>query len=134
MADRRSREAVDPAPQGTSTREPTLATTVVRNSSPRPERTSMTALKNREAVALGYLRSGDEQMEVLLAGIGSKTLADMAAKGWITRRTDKWGRHWCQITAAGQEIGKAVKDATQSRWRGRCAPSRTGRYGALCAP
>jgi hypothetical protein len=49
----------------------------------------MTAPRKKEAVALDLLHSGDEQMEVLLAGIGSKTLADMAAKGWITRSTDK---------------------------------------------
>jgi DNA-binding MarR family transcriptional regulator len=53
-------------------------------------------------------------MEVLLAGIGSKTLADMAAKGWITRSTDKWGRRLCQITPAGQEAHKAARGAPQS--------------------
>jgi hypothetical protein len=85
----RSGKTVYPASKGTSTREPTLATTAVRNSSPRLERTPMTAPRKKEAVALDLLHSGDEQMEVLLAGIGSKTLADMAAKGWITRSTDK---------------------------------------------
>ena len=73
----------------------------------------MTAPK-KEAVALGLLRSGDEQMEVLLAGIGAKTLADMAAKGWITRSTDKWGRRLCQITPAGQEAHKVARGAPQS--------------------
>ncbi|WP_336491993.1 hypothetical protein [Methylobacterium nigriterrae] len=92
----------------------------------------MTASKNREAAALRYLGSGDEQMEVLLAGIGPKTFADMAAKGWITRRTDKWGRRLCQIRPAGQEICKAARGATESRWRkdGEGC-SRTGRYGSL---
>ena len=89
----------------------------------------MTAPK-KEAVALGLLRSGDEQMEVLLAGIGSKTLADMAAKGWITRSTDKWGRRLCQITPAGQEARKVASGAPQSSlqpW----GFSRFGAYGAV---
>ncbi len=74
----------------------------------------MMAPRKKEAIALDLLRSGDEQMEVLLAGIGSKTLADMAMKGWVTRRADKWGRRLCQITPVGQEAHKAAKDAPQS--------------------
>jgi hypothetical protein len=74
----------------------------------------MTAPRKKEAVTLDLLRSGDQQMEVLLAGIGSKTLADMAAKGWITRSTDKWGRRLCQITLAGREAHKVASDAPQS--------------------